>query len=30
MRSGATETQEEAGLYGARLDGLSDEESDAD
>ena len=30
MRSGATETQEEAGLYGARLDGLSDEDSDAD
>jgi predicted ATPase len=30
MRSGATETQEEAGLYGARLDGLSDDESDAD
>ena len=30
MRSGATETQEEAGLYGARLDGLSDEEPEPD
>ena len=30
MRSGATETQEVAGLYGARLDGLSDEEPETD